>query len=94
LIMLDPIDISKIFKINLEFRVSLEHRNRWLAVINELTQYTKKELIDEAKNVIADVGKDHPRLYYLEAVRRRLMIKKNENYKSMKMPESIRNLFK
>lgn len=72
----------------------MEHRRRWLAVIEELTKYSRKDLIDEAKGVLSDVGKDKPRLYYLEAVRRRLRLKEHEAFKQSKMPQRIKDLFK
>lgn len=90
----NPIEISKIFKINLSFRVSQEHRDRWLAVINQLCDFDRKEIIEEAKRVLNLVGKDKDRLYYLEAVRRNLNLKKHESFKNEKMPKAIKDLFK
>ena len=86
--------LVRLFDLNMKVVVSHESRSRWINVIVTLSQESEKDIEREFVKVLESVGPDKPKLYYLEAVRRNLMISKNESYKREPMPKAIKDLFR
>jgi hypothetical protein len=85
--------ITKIFNIHPKYLILKDERERWINVLRELEKYEEGELRDELSRIINLVGDEKPRYYYLESVRRNLMISSNSKMKREDMPKAIKDLF-
>ena len=85
--------IVQIFSLNMNALVEHTNKKRWLNVLNELTQHSPAEIEAELDRLLTEFPFQN-QLYYLEAVRRNLMVKRNEERKKESMPKAIKDLFK
>ena len=84
------------FHINPNYLIKKEERGRWINVLKELEQYDYEEIRGEFE-AIQRLAPDKDRYYYLESVRRNLMVKRNDKYKrqgpASNVKEALRGLF-
>ena len=86
--------LISLFDLNLSYVCDHEEKNRWVNVLRSLALEDEKDIEDEFGKILDRVGPDKPKLYYVEGVRRNLMISKNERLKGGLMPKAIKDLFK
>lgn len=87
--------ILNIFQLPLNYLIKQEFKGRWIRVLRELEEFSYDEIESEYRDILDLVGSEpHHPLYYLEAVRRTLVIKRNNKSKQDNMPKAIKDLFK
>lgn len=89
-----PRQFMSLFGIKAGLLCKREDKERWLNVVNQYERFPYDKVKDELWALVRRVGKDKPRLYYAEAVRRILLDNEHQSYKTQGMAQSVRDVMK
>jgi len=86
--------LMKLFDLNPRYLIGASESSKWWMTFRDYKDWEYGECLEELQNVITKVGNDNPRFYYVQAVRRNMILKKNQEHKRSSMPKAIKELFK
>jgi len=84
----------RLFDINPRIMLSREDKARWCNVVKDYERFPYELVRAELFSMVKQVGKEKPRFYYVEGVRRRLMLNEHQSYKTAGVAPNVREALK
>lgn len=87
--------ILNLFEIRADYLLEKTNSDKWITVLEILSQYPLDVLREELKQILAkENGEQKSRYYYMEAVRRNLGLKEHEERKQAPVADSIKEVLR
>ena len=83
-----------LFGINATMLCDRDDAKRWVNVVIQFHDFPYERVRKELFELIAVAGKDKPRLWYVEAVRRRILDKDHQEVKKAPVPPQMKEIMK
>jgi len=87
-------NVLRVFRIPPMMLIRKEDSSKWSLVIKDYRDFLENDVVKEYDEIVRTYGSDKPIFYYLTAVRRNLIVKQNQYFKTQNMPQQIKDLFR
>lgn len=84
----------RLFGINPKIMCDRDDATRWINVVAQYHEFPYERVKDELFKLVKEVGKEKPRFYYVEAVRRRIIDQNHQETKKAPIPSQMKEIMK
>lgn len=86
-------EVLNLFKIKPTKLISQNDLGKWRRILQDYRNYASQDVEGELKEIMDTHGDECSTLWYLSEVRKKMEIKHHNRYKSLPMPQSIKQIF-
>lgn len=87
-------EVLRLFKIPAAKLITHKDVGKWRLVLQDYREFDPREVEQEFQDVLDTHGCNCSTLYYLQEVRKKMLLRKHYSFKRLPMIESIRQMFK
>lgn len=93
-VLMNAKQFIRLFKLNTKIMLSREDSEVWREIIKDYKVWDYEIVKKEILKMCAEIGIDKPRLYYIKAIRKKLMLKDSESFKKAEIAPNVKKALK